>query len=760
MKRLGLLSLALVTALAACGGNEHRVTNQPAQTFVPATPNGDVFGYGAAFDKELRKVGQISPIDFKKRYGANLKYLSRLSWDPTTASFYDKFEKAGFKLNPKELAKFKNNGFVVSGRMSGRSFAEIYYKIFVRDLPVFISADSLLHAWHRSYDTVLEQLEETYLSKSLDEILTGMANRVAAAHASYGSGALKDSVQDADYFIAVARSLLSGKTVNTKLGTRDVELAKTLGAVAGLKLQKFDLFGKTRTMDYSQFKVRGHYENSKLLKRYFKAMMWLGRIDMRVSGDGKEDYRRQLGSAIVMHDLLSKSGRFKQWGEFDRMIQTFVGRTDSMTFEQLGKMLKVAGVTDPAKVDQAALTALQGTIDAGKIGAQQIRSHHFASSPFGTDKASLPRSFTVMGQKFTLDSWATSKIVADDIFWDKKKVQRRMPSALDVAFGVLGNDNAVPMLFDRITNKNGVRFRDGLNYQHNLAAVRNVIDSQSAKSWDENIYTNWIATLRELSKATTGKKYPQAMQTKAWAMKDVNTQLASWAQLRHDTILYVKQSYTSMASCYYPAGYVDPRPAFWTRFAKMAKATASLLAATPYPSRVINGVDLKKLQAKHVAFFNNFAGKLDLLREIARKQFNQKDLTKAEEKMLKNVVQIAHGSGFTMYNGWYPTLFYKGRSDSGKYDALVSDVHTNVPSPILGDPGGVLHQGVGKVDFMMVAIDSGKDKMVYAGPTMSHYEFVMTGMKRKSDSEWKKDLKAGKTPPRPDWTKGYLVPKK
>ena len=99
-------------------------------------------------------------------------------------------------------------------------------------------------------------------------------------------------------------------------------------------------------------------------------------------------------------------------------------------------------------------------------------------------------------------------------------------------------------------------------------------------------------------------------------------------------------------------------------------------------------------------------------------------------------------------------------SDSGKYDALVSDVHTNVPSPILGDPGGVLHQGVGKVDFMMVAIDSGKDKMVYAGPTMSHYEFVMKGMKRKSDSEWKKDLKAGNTPPRPDWTTGYLVPKK
>ncbi len=760
MKRLRLLSLALVAALAACGGNEHRVTNQGSQTFAPTTNNGDVFGYGAAFDKELAKLGQISPLQFKQRYGGKLNYLTKLGFDPTTASFFEGFQKAGFKLTSKELAAFKKNGFVVSERMGGRSFAQIYYQIFTRDLPVFISADSILHAWHRSYDAVLEQLEETYLSKSLDEILTGMADRIPAAHAAYGTGDLKNSVQDADYFIAVARSLLNGKPVGTKLSKRDGDVARTLAAVASLKLEKFELFGRPRVMDYSQFKVRGHYEKTLQLKRYFRAMMWLGRIDMRVSGDDpKVDYRRQLGSAVVMHDLLAKSGRFNQWAEFDRIIQTFVGVTDSMTFAQLGGVLKAGGITDPAKVNLAVLGTLQGKINSGKIGAQQIRSHYVVSSPFGSDKASLPRSFTVLGQKFTVDSWATSKIVADDIMWDKRKVQRRMPSALDVAFGVMGNDNAVPMIVDRINNKNGMKFRDGLMYQHNLAAVRNVIDSQKAKSWNQNIYTNWLATLRELSKSTTGTKFPQAMRTKAWAMKDINTQLGSWAQLRHDTILYVKQSYTSSASCYYPHGFVDPRPAFWARFANMAKATSNLLAKTPYPARKINGVDLKVLQKKHVAFFNNFAAKVELLKEIARKQFAQKDLTKAEERMLKDVVQISHGSGFTMYNGWYPTLFYKGRTDSGKWDALVSDVHTNVPAPILGDPGGVLHQGVGNIDFMMVAIDSGKDRMVYAGPVMSHYEFVMKGTQRKSDSEWKKDLRKGKTPPRPPWTTDYLITK-
>jgi hypothetical protein len=88
----------------------------------------------------------------------------------------------------------------------------------------------------------------------------------------------------------------------------------------------------------------------------------------------------------------------------------------------------------------------------------------------------------------------------------------------------------------------------------------------------------------------------------------------------------------------------------------------------------------------------------------------------------------------------------------------VADVHSNPPAPDWGDPGCVLHQGVGSVDLLIVAIDSGEDRMVYAGPVLSHYEFEMPQVGRKSDSEWKKDLREGRTPPRPTWTGSYLVP--
>ena len=146
------------------------------------------------------------------------------------------------------------------------------------------------------------------------------------------------------------------------------------------------------------------------------------------------------------------------------------------------------------------------------------------------------------------------------------------------------------------------------------------------------------------------------------------------------------------------------------------------------------------------------------LKGIATKQFEQKPLTEAQARVLRDVVQVQKGSGETRYNGWYPKLFYKGQHDCGKWDALVADVHTDVPAPILGDPGCVLTQGIGNIDLLLIAIDSGKDKMVYAGPLLSHYEFEMPGITRKADSEWKKDFIDGKVPARPTWTKSYLIP--
>jgi hypothetical protein len=243
-----------------------------------ATTTSDTFGYTATFDEELKQIGQISPQDFAQRHSNKAQYLPQLSWDVTTAKFWDQFSlspetlnivldysaeppgrRVDFQLNAEELAIFKQNGFVVSDRMNTPSFATSFYNIYSRDLPVFVSSDALLHAWHRSYDEMLKQLEESYLARSLDEILAGMATKIPEAQSQYGNGVLGKSVLDVDYFLAVARSLLASQLVKTYLN-QDTRVAQTLKAIEGERLQNLEIFGRDRVMDFSQFKPRGHYE--------------------------------------------------------------------------------------------------------------------------------------------------------------------------------------------------------------------------------------------------------------------------------------------------------------------------------------------------------------------------------------------------------------------------------------------------------------------------------------------------------------------
>jgi len=773
----------------------------------------EVFGYGAQLAAELVRLGQM-PVTVFATNSSPAPYLPQISWDPTTAQFWTNFNTdpavwntnlppnspnrrlTDFRLDTNELPIFMTNGFVVSERLGNVSFAGSFYQIFNDDLPVFVSADSGLHALHRTYVSMLEELEELQLATLLESVISNMSSQLPQTWQQYGAGPLGDSILDGDYFLTVARSLWAGQQVPSALGvaSQDQRVASTLSAISSESLQRVSLFGTNspRWVDFSQFKVRGHYSNSVRLSRYFKTTMWCGRIDLRVATfyPNQEDDIRELGTAIVLHQLLTQSGHFTNWSALEQITRAFVGITDSMTFAQLGQLLADANIQSPADVTNlVTLTNLQTRLLTGELGIQNIRGDFFYS-PLNPEQAKLPRSFTVCGQKFVLDSWALSQVTYDSIHWSPDdgvnvidgKVVRRKPSCLDIAFSVFGNDQTVPVLVARITNTNGVRWRDGLPYQHNLTAVRNVIDSQDPGIWTDNIYTAWLAAVRELSAPTTDPGYPEAMRTRSWAMKTLTAQLASWTELRHDTLLYVQPSYTADILCDYPAGFVEPRPEFWQQMRTLAIVAATAITALPLsgtvaiPNRDTNywappyvTYDLGAMQTGQASFLTNFASTIGILQGIAEKELAQQPLSQTETNFLKDVVEIHYLYSPTgrQYNGWYPGLFYRNvfqqypfgiGEGSDQWDALVADVHTDPPDPILDDPGAVIHEGIGHVHLLMIAVDNGPDRMVYAGPVLSHYEFEVPGTTRLSDADWKSQLRAGQKPPSPDWTRSYLVP--
>lgn len=765
----------------------------------PPSNQSNALGPNEAFDKEINKVGQLSTQEFAKEYAPDAKYLSKISFDPTKASFWDKFsldtddpnakvkilgtftehrDKDGklltkrspkgmmdCRLNEQEMKLFKKNGFVVSERLGAHSFTDVYWRIYVRDLPVFVTSDSMLHAWHKFFDRLLERIEEHHFQPTLTSLLEHMANEIPQAKAAYGNKVLGESLKDVDFFLAVARELLHPGTGKSMFGQQS-RVEDAIQACKSLKSTRYQLFGRNRVIDFSQFKPRGRYDNHEWSKRYFQAMMWLGRIDFRIAGTkSTEQELRELGASLVLNDLLERAKGETAWHNFDQMLTHFIGRTDSLNFSQLGSVLSAWNTPGASDINEESLNAVHKKISKGKIGTQQIRGHHFCVDPYDPEKFVLPKSFAFMGQRFVLDSWALSKVVYDDIHWNNEKIQRRIPSSLDVSFAVFGNNHVMPWLTQRMKDTKGKRFRDGLPYQHNLASVRKVIDEMPNEQWQDNMYSHWLGCLRELSKPTTDKKYPEAMRTQAWALKSTTTQLASWTQLRHDTILYAKPSYSAGNTCFYPAGFVEPIPHFWQRFEQMVKHTESLISKNPFPGlKDPKKAQYLKYQYKTVkTSIERFSKAASTLRSISEAQLAQKDLTKEQLKFLREIVVKSNMCGAPPISGWYPKLFLKrsqqkSEDDAHKWVALVTDVHTDPPSPPAGDPGCVLHQAVGNVDLMLITIDNGKDRMVYAGPVFSHYEFETPLNTRLTNAQWQDRLRGNRQPKRADWTKSYLAP--
>ena len=391
-----------------------------------------------------------------------------------------------------------------------------------------------------------------------------------------------------------------------------------------------------------------------------------------------------------------------------------------MTFWQLNG-LAGAGIHSAADVqDLATVERIQSEILQGELGFQNIPSDWMAHPLDGG--YGLPRTFTVFGQKFILDSWAFQQNVFDRVLWSQdgidRALPRRVPGALDVAFSVFANNQVVPELiaqiegsFDVSDRPHARQFRDGKPYQHNIAAVRAVFDEQRSEAWRGNIYMSWLNSLRQLSIPTTNAKYPEAMRTRAWAMKTLTSQLASWTHLRHDTILYAKPSGApGIASSgggppqkdLYPTGYIEPRLEFCQLWKEMARRTAEDLGTLSYsfgqPEAQTNTVSSALIQQRQIDHVRSFRGIVERLETMAEKELAQQPFN-ADDKALSTAGSETVSTGNCSIQGLIPVLIWIRTMSSSRMSIRMCRVDD------CDDPGSVLHEAVGGVHLLIFAAE-------------------------------------------------------
>ncbi len=620
----------------------------------------------------------------------------------------------------------RNQGMAIAKGVSFPNFFQALDQIHDRDLPLLFTTDALLHTLYLSYDKMLAEMEEKRFIPLLASILEKAYDHAQREYGQDTSG------QDVIDLLGTARRLL-----HPQLSAIAGNAATTahLIDIDALTPKRVKLWGRDTLVDFSQFKPRGHYTASFPLQSYFKAMMWLSRADIAFDLRAKPKqnaaaHTRMKRAAIILWDCLLQSGAYAGWLEIDRSIEYMVGNSDGLSPKNMALVLQAMGITDAstllAKFPEA---RFDSAMTAGRFGAQAILSQQktFAAGDTDTDLSPI---FSFMPQRFILDAFTFSQLVhpvSQGVAW---------PSPLQVAF-TLGDNSALGDMQGTGAAINGV-----------LGAQRSLYDGISEAGWQTNLYTGWLGFLRKLNGAEENAKVAPVFRSKGWRLKMRNTQLASWAQLRHNTLLYAKQSYTGTVVCDFPKAYVEPYPAF---FAAVAAYAA-------------NGERLFRDQAPMVAYFANLRLNAGKLEAIAARSAQGQGPDSTQAKWLRSALtyrsETAGCAQVKVYDGWFLDLIYGStRKDIDRDDeAAIADIHTKPSTDELG-PQGVLHVGTGPIRMAAVAIQGDSCATVYAAPVLSFYESLRVNkLDRMTDEEWKVELGKAQPPAQPGWMNTILMP--
>jgi len=478
--------------------------------------------------------------------------------------------------------------------------------------------------------------------------------------------------------------------------------------------------------DYSQYIARGHYANDNLLQSYFKAMMWYGRMTFRLKSVDETK------SAVLMTLALSEDGNGQKWDKIYQPTNFFVGQADDLSYLQYRKLLnKTYGNKASLQVVTSGDKQWQAFMQAtAKLEPPVFNSIPVYNKDIHPDRAREIKGFRFMGQRFTLDASIFQRLVYREVGENNQGEQRMLPKDLDIP-AALGSKEAYAIL-----EAEGETQYAG--YSDNMHKMQQYIAGLDKETWTQNLYWGWLYALDSLLQERGGG-YPSFMQNQAWARKDLNTLLASWTELKHDTILYAKQVYAEMGGGMVGVddrGYVEPNPHLYARLAALVDFTRDGLAARELLAEKERD-SLDRLEQLALS-----------LKTISEKELYDVTLTDAEYELIRS------------YGGQLEHFWLEALADTGvDHRSAIEDNPAALVTDVATDPNGlVLQEATGHIFeiYAIVPVDDGL--RIARGGVYSHYEFSWPLEDRLTDQQWHNLLDSGQAPSLAGWTKTYIAP--
>ena len=631
-----------------------------------------------------------------------------------------------FYLTDEEKKKIEQNGFVVSGN-GGSEFFEIYEQNRYELIPNFITVDSLMHTYHLYFSHLLKNIEKNYLAANLTDLSAYMLDTSKLQYEELKGSEWERAAKRNVAFFTIGAKLVDDK-VTVSEDVQDI-VATELDRIK--KADGIYQSGITNdNEDYTQYIPRGYYEGDQKLEQYFRAMMWYGRIHFIQS---TEDLDR---SAFLITKALSEDEEaYRLWEGIYAVTSFFSGASDD------NGVCEYAPVIKEVYGEKATMADLPGSEKKFKQFHKMtatLATPQINSIPVADGESNVIQGFRFMGQRFSMDATVMQKLVYSNVGANSQGEKRMLPDVLDVP-AALGSNMALNIL-----EEEGAMDYEG--YSENMELLKEGLSQENETLWSASLYAGWLNTLRPLL-TVKGEGYPMFMQNEEWVKKDLECFAGSFAELKHDTILYSKQVMAEMGGGYEEEpdfrGYVQPEPIVYERFVTLSDMTAQGLEEYGM---------LSDSDAENLKRLSQMANQM---LTISIKELQNEVLTEEEYTFIE-----CYGGDIEHF--WYEAV--KDNSDS-EY-IYCEDFPAAIIADIATDPNGtVLEVGTGIPSTIYVVVQvNGKIKLA-SGSVYSFYQFEWPMDDRLTDSKWRQmmgwqadengNYNWNKSIDRLEWTKSY-----
>ena len=632
-------------------------------------------------------------------------------------------------INPTQLQEFDSllcqqlaqDGFAIVPATNEQLF-HVYEQNDYSCFPSFVTTDLYLQLFHMYFDCMLRELEEHSLAGLMVELSKEMYNAMHQQATNAGSEEIRTLAHHNAVFFAVAYQLLTGKAIGTpeEQAEAQPEVDKAMESVNSTSAFMQDY--REVQFAYSLFRPRGHYTRNENLQRFFRGMMWLQSVPFGM------DHLDEVKEAIVMaYALQENQVASNNYEKMNQLIRFLMGEPDNISIPQVQAEVKKKGLLLSELLEsEKDLADIKDALK--KIGDKQtrIRPKYERTSH---------NKICLMPQRYQPDA----EVLQEMVDYDSHPTLRDTPKGLDF-FAAMGVSAAEQILIEE-----GQKWKDFGSQLKLMKQRMGEID------WQETIATQWMQALKTVN--DKDDQMPYFMVTPEWDLKNLNASLASWAELKHDAILYAKQPFGAECGGAGPPdpvvkGYVEPNVGFWKKAIELLDNTYKLLESqNMLTEKVENATTRMKEEA-------NF------LLAVSEKELEGKVLTDEEYDQLKCMGATFENISLDLVREESQELM--GWSDVQGADrkvALVADVYTanadNNPAK------SILFEAVGLADEIYVVVEIGGYLYLTRGAVFSYREFTQPiDQQRLTDEEWQQQLEQNPRKGVPEWMNRIIVPMK